>query len=195
MSTRRTTAPRKRPGPPASSFAAVASEEPTRRDRESDGVSTPNQQEKLLLEELESTLREQFDAGDENADLLLENFREAIESAQIEPTVALLDRKVWLETIDALARTQEISDSDRDELIREYDEAFRFMEDHEVKIALEFAQRIQRDGREKALEWFNKQQAKGSEPDTPDLHPSATSHSPQAITKSKSRRLRGPPRV
>ncbi|WP_242111959.1 hypothetical protein [Luteimonas aquatica] len=154
------------------------------------------QQREELLATFEAALREQPGMDEKSLEIMLQQFRETIDSAPLDPSLTVPDRNMWLETIDALVRSQSITEADRSELIREFDEAMAPLQDQDVLVALEFAQRIQRDGREKALEWFNaqrEQQEQAAGQQTPARE--GPSQFRQSITKSRSRRLRGPPGV
>lgn len=147
--------------------------------------------------DFEAALREQpgFDEG--ALEEILGQYREAVQNVSLEPNLTpVLDRQTLVETVGLLARNQSITEEECAELLRRFDEAMEPLQRRDVQIALEYAERCNKDGEEKALEWLKQQNASSSEDAETDASIDPEGQKPflrQAITKSKARRLRGPP--
>ncbi len=130
----------------------------------------------------------------DSIELALSSFREAIETAELSPPLAAVDRDGWLRTMEALARNGLLNEQDHNALLRQFDEAMAPLQGKNVEVMLEFARRLQRDGQDNALLWLSEQSASSQEEDAKS---SGTQEQPtllrQSITRSRSRRLRGPP--
>ena len=87
-----------------------------------------------------------------------------------------------------------LSEDERNALVRQLDAAIDPLQQPDAQVAMEFARRVQRDGETKALEWLREQRA-ASAADAVDPAKSKAPLLPgrESITRSRSRRLRGPP--
>lgn len=153
-------------------------------------------QREQLIDQFGQSLREQL--GQDNAELeaVLEHFRQTVEDVPLEPHLAGPDFNTWIETLEALEQNGLLDEDERETLIRQFRDAMAPLQDREAQIALEFAGRLERDGEEKALEWLSAQQRTSSDDGTGKAPESAAgSGGKQEITRSRSRRLRGPPRI
>jgi hypothetical protein len=154
-------------------------------------------QREQLIDQFGQSLREQL--GQDNAELeaVLEHFRQTVEDVPLEPQLAGPDFNTWIETLEALEQSGLLDEDERETLIRQFRDAMAPLQDREAQIALEFAGRLERDGEEKALQWLSAQQ-QASDDDGAGTAPTgsaAGTGGKQEITRSRSRRLRGPPRI
>lgn len=160
----------------------------------SNGAGDPREQ---FLEQFGQSLRGQL--GQDNAELeaVLEQFRQTVEEVPLEPHLAGPDLNTWIQTLEALEQGGLLNEEERETLIRQFREAMAPLQDRQAQIALEFAGRLQRDGEEKALEWLQAQQRQTSDDDGTGMAPESAAGpgGKQEITRSRSRRLRGPPRI
>jgi hypothetical protein len=194
MSTRRTPL-RKRP----SDQAAIAAQPPAAAAPsgadEAEGAIEREVRAKLLGM-FEDALREESDMDRDGVEFLLGHFREAVEQASLAPTLdqPKPDRAEWIRTLDALIGQNVLSEDERNALVRQLDAAIDPLQQPDAQVAMEFARRVQRDGETKALEWLREQRA-ASAADAVDPAKSKAPLLPgrESITRSRSRRLRGPP--
>lgn len=192
---RRTSAPRKRPqaGPlpvPAHSEGAAASA--ASEVAEDDGLEAQRRQ---LMSELEGALREQPGMDPEGVEFMLGHVRAALDEVTPDQ-VAAPDRGAWMQALDAFVGQAALSEEDRAALVRQLDAAIDPLQGADASIATEFARRLQADGEQQALRWLKEQQASArQEQDQADSAAADTVAAPGAetITRSRSRRLRGPP--
>lgn len=161
-------------------------------EQRSEGHPGPDRE--AVVDKFEASLRTQSGLDEQERDFMVRHFRKAVAEAPLELDPAGPDRNVWIETLETLVQNGLLAEEERETLVRQFNEATSPLQSREVQVALEFAQRIQRDGDAKALEWLAAQQA------SPDGQAAAGISSPgatpiikQAITRSRSRRLRGPP--
>lgn len=149
------------------------------------------------LGKVEATLRAQGGLDAEDFDAVIEHLRKAVAEAQLQPGLAGPDRNTWVETLETLVQNGLLAQDEREALIRQFGEATSPLQSRDVQIALELAQRIERDGEEKAMEWLASQQPGDAKADKAvgAVAVAAVVDGKQAITRSRSRRLRGPPRA
>lgn len=205
MATRRKTPARKRPAP-ASDGKRMAAPAVQRSSGSDDGAQPSASVEDLveemrgeLLGQLEEIMRGDASLDQADRDQLLEHFSNAF-GAGDGSTAAGGDVESALN--DSARQLKEIGASQDDgsgDLVRELNRALEPLERRETKVALEFGRRLQADGQSSALAWLKEQQqadevetasAKHAVPD--GSH--AVGVSRDTVTKSKSRRLRGPPK-
>ena len=150
-----------------------------------------------LAGELDEMLRADpsFDEVDRQA--FGEHFESALRDIVASGAYAEIpDESAWQESIDELKRHSSTS-AEVDGLAGQIDGALASLERRETKIAVEFSRRLQVDGQESALAWFREQSASQEEEGaTPqpvqDRDPGLALRAD--VIKSRSRRLRGPPR-
>lgn len=113
-------------------------------------------------------------------------------------TAGIPDRSMWMDAVQALQASGEVSESEVNNLIRQINQALQPLQRRESQIAIEFSRRIQSEGQDKALEWFRAETGKvSSESSTGTVHSSPPSDVPpllrSEVVNSRSHRLRGPP--
>lgn len=149
-----------------------------------------------ILDLLEQSLRGTTQTGDdEDLDFVIEHMRRAVSDADLRPTASTVERASWVDTLEALASQGLLAGEERENLIRQFGEATSALHSRDAQVALELAQRIERDGEHAAMAWLASLRA-GRAPAhaagaTLDDGPVAPGK--QSITRSRSRRLRGPP--
>lgn len=161
------------------------------------GEDAGDAQKQAVIEAFEASLRAQPGLEGEDLDFVLDHLRKRVAEVQLQPELTGPDRNAWVETLETLAQNGMLAEEESEALIRSFGEATSSLQGRDVQIALELARRIERDGEDKAMEWLASQEfgdagagtgnglAKGST-DLVDR---------QSITRSRSRRLRGPPRA
>lgn len=104
-------------------------------------------------------------------------------------------RDDWQDTVQALQDSGAIESADASELLRRFDGALQTFERRGSRIALEFARRLQSDGKEQALAWYRTQNAGAAAFDVDGANaPVASDHPVRSeIVNSRSRSPRGPP--
>jgi hypothetical protein len=110
------------------------------------------------------------------------------------------DRAVWMDAVEALQASGNISEGEVNDLIRQINHALQPLQRRESQLAIEFSRRMHSDGEERALAWFREESAKGiRESNTEASPPPPPQKSSNAlrsdVVNSKSRHLRGPPRA
>lgn len=158
------------------------------------GTPAPDTQAEIL-DLLEQSLRATAQpGGDEDLDFVIEHMRKAVAAADLRPAGGV-ERTAWVDTLEALASDGLLQGNEREDLIRQFGEATDALQTGDAQVALELAQRIERDGEQAAMEWLVSLRAGG----TPSREVGGTiGEAPivagkQSITQSRSRRLRGPP--
>lgn len=172
-------------------MVADADGEVAAAEEQADAAANAQQQ---MLAQFEAALREQDDLGEEGYEFLMGHLREAVENVSLEPEVVELDRTSWISTFDALVG-EDMDEGDRNALIRQLNDAVDPLDSSGVQIATEFAKRLQSQGEASALMWLQEQR-RLAEAETNSPNPAPDQNGvPQAqsITRSRSRRLRGPP--
>ena len=148
-----------------------------------------------ILDLLEQSLRATAQpGGDEDLDFVIEHMRKAVAAADLRPAGGV-ERTAWVDTLEALAGEGLLEGNEREDLIRQFGEATDALHTPDAQVALELAQRIERDGERAAMEWLASlragdapaRQVGGTIGETPVIA------GKQSITQSRSRRLRGPP--
>lgn len=156
-----------------------------------------NDDQQEILDLLERSLRATAPSGDdEELDFVIQHMRKAVASADLRPESTGIDRSAWVDTLETLASEGLLVGQEREDLIRQFGEATDPLQSREAQVALELAQRIERDGEHAAMEWLAALRS-GSAPAL-DAGGGALEGGPvlpgkQSITRSRSRRLRGPP--
>jgi len=148
-----------------------------------------------ILDLLEQSLRATAQpGGDEDLDFVIEHMRKAVAAADLRPAGGV-ERTAWVDTLEALAGEGLLQGNEREDLIRQFGEATDALHTRDAQVALELAQRIERDGERAAMEWLASlragdapaRQVGGMAGETPVIA------GKQSIIQSRSRRLRGPP--
>lgn len=180
------------PGAPARKEAGPAlsaADHPT-------NVAAVNDDQQAILDLLERSLRATAPSGDDDElDFVIEHMRKAVAAADLRPEATGIDRSAWVDTLEALAGDGLLVGQESEDLIRQFGEAADPLQTREAQVALELAQRIERDGERAAMEWLAALRS-GSAPARDGggaLDGSPVLPGKQSITRSRSRRLRGPP--
>lgn len=196
---RRPAAPRKRPAPtpvvPAQGAAMHQDEAGMQAGAEA--TARQSQHEALkqrAIQEFESSLRGKEGIDEQGLEALLGAFRDAVREAPLDVQFTPLDPEEVTRTLNGLVDDGVLVEEDRNAIARQFEGALDPLQDTELQIALEFAQRVERDGEAEARQWLQAQKA-AADANAPQDPPAAdvVPHSSQAITRSRSRRLRGPP--
>lgn len=148
-----------------------------------------------ILAEFESALREEPGVGQDGLDFLMPFLRDAVQQASLQPARAELDPAAWMAALDSVIG-EDVDEGERNALARQLNDAIEPLGDRKTGIALEFANRIQSEGHEAALAWLQQQRASAGASDDAVPAPAPVGGVPasaQSITRSRSRRLRGPP--
>ena len=158
------------------------------------------------IEEMIKGFQDMFFSGidleDKDLAELKAQFGDAMRQAATEPVDidTLTDRSNWVSMVDDLLATGLVGEDESNTLIRKLDQAMEPLQNPRVKLAIEFGRRCQEEGEEKALQWYQTQidmQAASSNGATAREsnygNNNQISHR-DAITRSRSRTLRGPPR-
>ncbi len=148
------------------------------------------------VDDFKSSLEKQPGLDAEGRDFIVDHFRQAIVDAPADPKLAPPDPESWTQALNMLVESGLIEENDRNALARQFDDVLLPMQQAEAKRALEFAERVRRDGEASALEWLNAQEGGTSNPESSGLATAvAGTESAESITRSRSRRLRGPPKA
>lgn len=148
-----------------------------------------------ILAEFESALRDEPGIGQEGLDFLMPFLRDAVEQASLQPARAEVEPAAWMSAFDALVGDA-LEEGERNALVRQLNEAVEPFSDDKTKVALEFAKRVQSEGQASALAWLEEQKKKAEKKAAQAPPPVERERVPVgagAITRSRSRRLRGPP--
>lgn len=148
-----------------------------------------------ILAEFESALRDEPGVGQEGLDFLMPYLRDAVEQASLQPFRAEIDPAAWMAAFDGIVGDA-LDEGERNALVRQLNEAVEPLGDQKTQVALEFARRVQTDGQAAALAWLEEHKKLAGKADAQAPLPMAGDRPPvgaQAITRSRSRRLRGPP--
>lgn len=124
---------------------------------------------------------------------------DAVESPQ--NAFEIPDRGLWTDAAKALQSAGAVSDDEANALLRQLDDALSAFDRKESKFALEFSQRMARDGEDAALEWLrqNRQVLLGEGGGSAgNAGMSNGIGNPPPVmatdaTRSRARRVRGPP--
>ncbi|NLC61733.1 MAG: hypothetical protein GX761_10705 [Gammaproteobacteria bacterium] len=146
-----------------------------------------------VIEEFESSLRGREGIGDEDLQPLLDAFRTAVEEASIDASFTPLDPEEVALTLNGLVDQGVLQEEDRNAIARQFESALDPLDNADLQIALEFAQRVERDGEAEARKWLKTQQNESGQDAQPNPATPSAPASDETITKSRSRRLRAPP--
>lgn len=196
MSRVRRPVPRKTPARKVAAEAwgvAETGEEAGAQDKQAHGQQHDALKQRAI-DEFASSLRGQEGMDEEGMQVLLDAFRAAVNDAPIATAFTPLDPDEVARTLNGLVDDGVLQEDERNLLARQFESALDPLENAEVRIALEFAERVERDGEAEARKWLEAQQAAvdARTQQGPALA-AAAPRSGEAITKSRSRRLRGPP--
>lgn len=204
MNSSRSTAPKKRSrpgsGPDLAERTSVAAAPVV------DGVNNDAAEQQLeaqvdgFLREFEAGLRDDPDVSDAERDAIVGQFSRALK-AQIAEQASASSAEApadWNDVLSSLRDGGLLETDDTRRFVAQLDEAMKPFQERDVQLAIEFGVRSRRDGKEKALEWYRTQLASGEEDGQaavgiPD-RPAAALNDLSSTIKSRSRRLRGPPR-
>ena len=152
-----------------------------------------------LLKDIHGQLKDQKSLDSGEIDQVMEHFRAAIADASLEPSATTpVDMLSWIQVLeDTILADQDASEEDeRNALLRQSGDLKNSFQNHDLQVALEYVQRLQEHGEEAAVAWLASRQA---EKETAKVSAQVNEQgmaeiAPHSITRSKSRRLRGPPR-
>jgi len=198
MAVRRTNAPRKRPEavpPIVGASASTAKNQIRDSAREPDDAPAATDLKQEVVQKFEASLREQPSLDAEGLEFILEQFRQAVFAAPLEPGIVPLDADSWAPTLNDLVQNGLLEEDERNALARQFEQAAAVSQQSDAKIVLEFAKRLKRDGEASAMEWLTRQPDALRRGGDASHKESVHAEGKQAITKSRSRRLRGPPVV
>jgi hypothetical protein len=133
-------------------------------------------------------------------DMLHQQFAQALsDMGTVEGAVAdIPDRAMWMDAVQALQASGEVSESEVNDLIRQINQALQPLQRRESQLAIEFSRRLQTEGQDKALAWFRKESkgladAPKAEAASGIAPPEKTRRLRTEVVNSRSRHLRGPP--
>ncbi len=113
-----------------------------------------------MLAQLDASLAENPDVDAADRETILRHFRDALEteaaSANSSESVGP-DRAQWMETLDLLVGNQMLDETDRNELVRQFDDALGSLQTDAMRTATEFARRCKDQGEAAAQEWLTAQ--------------------------------------
>jgi len=172
--------------------------EAERPANETAGSLDPQKLAKELLDEIDDLLRNETSLEQEDRQTFAEHFNNALREVVDAGDYATIDTQSTLQdSVDQLKQYAAEIDDGTDGLVRQLNNALAPLERRETKIALEFSRRLDVDGQESALAWLREQQeadeqvVAGDDQPVPDGNPFQASR--DEVTRSRSRRLRGPP--
>lgn len=159
------------------------------------GVSRAAVDPEAVLADFETALRNEPGIGEEGLEFLMPFLRDAVEQASLQPLRADIDPGAWMSAFDGIVG-ESLPEDERNALVRRLNEAVEPLADQKTQVALEFARRIQSEGEAAAIAWLEEHKKLAGRTDPQAPPPAAGDRPPigaQAITRSRSRRLRGPP--
>lgn len=112
-----------------------------------------------VLATFESALREQPGLEREELDSLIETYRKAIDETPLEATFKPYDPDDLAQALNGLVAAGAIDEDDRNSLARQFEGMLEPLQDKGIQVAVEFAERCERDGEEQAIAWLEKQRA------------------------------------
>ena len=198
-------APRKRPQArtaataPSAPDAAVADEK-AKKTPGATQAKDATQAAEALVADFESSLKSQHNLSDEERNFLASNFKQAVSSAAADgrdvASLALPDTSQWFDIVASLRDAGAIDEKEATELTRTLNEALKPFEKRETKLALEFSKRLQAEGEASALAWLRAQRDEETEADAGSQPPGQERPAslPTDAVRSRSRRVRGPPK-
>jgi hypothetical protein len=193
MAIRRTTAPRKRPAPTTGIVAepVVAPVVEAVQDETPDDASGMRER---ALARFTASVQARTDLDDEGRKALLKHYSQAIAEAELSPKLQAPDRAQWVGMLDLMVQKGMLEEADARDLIHGFENAFEVLKSREAQNLLEFAQRCERDGQDKAVEWLESQRAAEAESHraTGAEIPDATQQLSRARVR-RNRPTRGPP--
>lgn len=152
-----------------------------------------------LLQEVRELLRADVELDEGQRELFGAHFAQALQAVveQQGQAAETVDRTLWRQALSDLEVDGDVSPTDAADLSRRVEGALLPLERRPTQVALEFSRRMQEEGSEKALAWLREQRA-GSDESTVSAPMVPSSSAPAVVggddvTKSRSRRLRGPP--
>lgn len=205
MTQRRPQPPRKRPdagSDVAFATAAVGSAPvPATQAEAAPGFDAQKASEELL-QEVRELLRAEVELDDDQREAFGAHFAQALQAvvqqqAQAGESPDKLDKGAWKDALSGMEAEGDVSPTEAADLSRRVEGALLPLERRPTQIALEFSRRMQAEGSEQALAWLREQRA-GSDDSQESDQCAAPSGPPVAVgsddvTRSRSRRLRGPP--
>lgn len=202
--TNRRPVPRKRPAPQADVLRQRAADDASKQAAAAANGDQASADLQRMIEELlsdfDALLRKDPNLDADDRERLKTEFKTAAENAVSGGThqLVLPDKAQMLETVAGLQNAGALSEREAIDLSRTLDEALKPLERRETQLAVEFARRMQSDGKESALAWLQEQQEKtAEEASRSKMLPEDRGVKPLRgdIVKSRSRRSRAPPRL
>lgn len=142
------------------------------------------------LARLSAAVEANTELDEEGREALLKHYSQAVESAELSPKLQAPDRGQWVEMLDLMVQGGMLQEEDARELIHGFDNAFAVFKDREMQNLLEFAQRCEREGQEKAVEWLENQRA--AEEESRRATGAEIPAAAQQVSKARNRRSRQP---
>jgi len=153
-----------------------------------------------LIRQFSTALSDDSDVDRDTAEFLTAQLTDALhKTAQAPDQMVEIDKSEWFATVRALQESGAMQEDEGNALIRQIDKALEPLDRRESKLAFEFSRRLREQGQEAALAWFRTESAKLQEEDKAEAPPHGFG-TPEAsldseTIQSRSRRLRGPPRL
>lgn len=154
-----------------------------------------------LLDQFKDMLQQEGSLGYDDRDELARVFEQALQDSSSAPSgLDAFDTATWRDTVDMLLQSGLVEQDEADHLVRSLNDALAPLQRRESRLAMEFSQRVEAEGQEKALEWFREASKAEQEPAVAQgpgaAAPDRTIASPLRgdTVNSRSRRLRGPPK-
>lgn len=150
----------------------------------------------------DAVLQRNADLGSDQREQMRRFFDQALEDAAASPGPApedVFDTATWKDMAGVLRQNGGIAEDDEDSVIRTLNDALAPLEKRETRLTIEFNRRMEVDGQQAAIEWLRGQSADSSSETRSDevVDPVSSGNPPASrddVVKSRSRRLRGPPR-
>lgn len=155
------------------------------------------EQRQKLVADFAASLEGRDDLDEEGRDFLLQQYRDAVESAPADLSLTIPDRMQWIETVDALKANGLLSEEDSNNLVRSFEQALHPLQSPEFKDALECARRLRSGDEASALAWLASRREGAGADDASEDDPLPTEfpeHARRPATGDRRvRRPRGPP--
>ena len=149
-----------------------------------------------LIDDFEASLQDDADLDQQGREFLSQQFTSAVKDAAVNVKAGSgPQRSDWLETIEALRGMGVVDEDESNTLIRQLDQALQPLQRRNVQVAIEFSRRCKEQDEQSALEWLRAATAESADAQQQAAPSPQGDHGTggDTITKSRSRRLRGPP--
>lgn len=122
-----------------------------------------------MLAQLDASLADNPDVDAADRETILRHFRDALETeaASASPAQSVgPDRAQWMATLDLLVGNHMLDETDRNELVRQFDDAMGSLQNDALHTATEFARRCREQGEGAAQDWLSGQLGSAEVADT-----------------------------